>query len=57
MTELKNKGKELEGAWIHKAQEKVLSFDVRREKYTYMEARKYFADPRMSVLNIQQQQQ
>ncbi len=55
MIEPSNKGKELKGAWIRKKPEKVPAFDVRREKYTFLEARKDFTDPRTSTSNIHAQ--
>ncbi len=56
-TELKNKCKELDRAWIRKTPEKVPDFDVRREKDTFMEAREDFADPITSVSTAHQHQQ
>ncbi len=57
MTKQKNKGKELDGAWVHKAPEKVPSFDVRSEKEVFMEARKDFTDPGTSTSIAQQHRQ
>ena len=48
-TQVQNKGKQPDEAWVHKTPEKIPAFDVGREKGTFMEAKKYFADPRTSV--------
>ena len=44
-------------AWVRKTPEKILAFDVGREKETFMEAKKDFADPITSVTPAQQHQQ
>ncbi len=54
-TQVQNKGKQIEEPWVHKTPEKIPAFDVRREKDTFMEARKDFADLNMSVAATQQQ--
>src|SRR5271156_5824801 len=52
-TELQNKGKQIAEPWVRKTPEKIPSFDVRREKDTFMEARKDFADSSTSVSTTQ----
>ena len=52
-TQVQNKGKHPDEAWVHKTPEKIPAFDVGREKGTLMEAKKDFADPRTSVANTQ----
>ena len=52
---MQNKGKQIEEHWVRRTPEKILAFDVRREKYRFMEARKDLADPNMSVATTQQQ--
>ena len=56
MTQVQNKGKQPDEAWVRKTPEKIPAFDVGREKGTFMEAKKYFADPRTSVETMQQHQ-
>ena len=56
-TQVQNKGKQPDKAWVHKTPEKIPSFDVGREKRTFMEAKKDFADSRPSVATTQQHQQ
>ena len=53
MTQVHNKEKQPDKAWVHKTPEKIPAFDVGREKGTFMEAKKYFADPRTSVATTQ----
>ena len=48
-TQVQNKGKQPDEAWVCKTREKIPAFDVGREKGTFMEARQDFADPRTSV--------
>ena len=43
--------------WVRKTPEKILAFDVGKEKGTIMEAKKYFADMRTSVETTQQHHQ
>ena len=43
-TQVPNKGKHLDEAWVRKTPEKILAFDVGREKGTFMEAKKDFAE-------------
>ena len=43
-TQVQNKGKQLDEAWVHRTPETILAFDVGREKGTFMEAKKHFAD-------------
>ena len=57
MTQVQNKEKQPDEVWIRKTPEKVPTFDVGREKETFMEARKDFADPSTSVAPAQQHQQ
>ena len=54
---MQNKGKQPDEAWVRKTPEKIPAFDVGREKGTFMEAKKYFVDPRTSVATTQQHQQ
>ena len=56
-TQVQNKGKQPDEAWVHKTPEKIPILDVGREKGTFMEAKKYFADPRTLVTTMQQYQQ
>ena len=56
-TQVNNKEKHPDEAWVRKTPEKILAFDVGREKGTFMEAKKDFADPRTSVATTQQHQQ
>ena len=57
MTQVQNKEKQPDEAWVCKTPEKIPAFDVGREKGTFMEAKKDFADPRTSVATTQQHQQ
>ena len=57
MTQVQNKGKQPDEAWVRKTPEKIPAFDVGREKGTFMEAKKDFADLRTSVATTQQHQQ
>ena len=52
-----NKGKQLDEAWVRKTPKKITAFDVGREKETFMEAQKDFAELRTSVATMQQHQQ
>ena len=54
-TQVQNK--QPDEAWVCKTPQKIPSFDVGREKGTFMEAKKDFADPRTSVATAQQHQQ
>ena len=56
-THILNKEKQPEEAWVHKAPEKIPTFDVEREKETFMGAKSDFADPSPSVSPAQQHQQ
>ena len=56
-TQVENKWKQSDEAWVRKTPEKILAFDVGREKGTFMEAKKDFADTRTSVATTQQHQQ
>ena len=56
MMQVPNKGKQPDEAWVCKTPEKSPAFNVGREKGTFMEAKKYFADPRTSVATTQQHQ-
>ena len=44
-TQVQNTEKQSVEAWVHKTPEKILSFDVDREKETFMEGKRDFADP------------
>ena len=55
-TEAQNKEKQPAEAWVRKAPEKIPAFDVEREKETFMEAKRDFADPNTSVIPAQQPQ-
>ena len=55
-TEVQNKEKQSTEAWVRKAPEKIPAFDVEREKETFMEAKRDFADPNTSVVPAQQPQ-
>ena len=54
MTQVQNKEKQPDEAWVCKTPEKIPVFDVGREIGTFMEAKKDFADPRTSVATAQQ---
>ena len=54
--QVQNKEKQPDEAWVRKTPEKIPSFDVGREKGTFMESKKDFADPRTSVATTQQHQ-
>ena len=56
-TEAQNKEKQPAEAWVRKAPEKIPAFDVKREKETFMETKRDFADPNTSVVPAQQPQQ
>ena len=53
-TQIQNKEKQPDEAWVRKTPEKNPSFDVGREKGTFLEAKKDFVDPRTSVATTQQ---
>ena len=57
MTEVQTKKKQPDEAWVRKTPEKIPTFDVGREKETFIEARKDFADLSTSVAPAQQHQQ
>ena len=57
MTQVQNKEKQPDEAWVRKTPEKILAFDVEREKETFMDEKKDFADPSISVAPAQQHQQ
>ena len=57
MTQVQNIAKQPEEPRVRKTLEKIPSFDVGREKETFMEAKQDFADPRTSVATTQQQSQ
>ena len=57
MTEAQNKEKQPDEAWVRKAPAKVPSIDIKREKQTFLEANKYFADPSTVVVPAQPHQQ
>ena len=48
-TEVHNKEKQPDEDWVRKAPTKVPACDIEREKETFMEAKKDFADPSTSV--------
>ena len=52
-TQVHNKEKQPGEAWVHKTPEKIPAFDVEREKETFREAKKDFADPSTSVAPAQ----
>ena len=54
---MQNTEKQSVKAWVCKTPEKIPAFDVGREKGTFMEAKKDFADLRTSVATTQQHQQ
>ena len=56
MQVLNTKKQSLE-AWVRNTPEKIPSFDVDREKETFMEAKRDFADPGTSVATAHQHQQ
>jgi len=56
-TQVQTKEKQPDEAWVRKTPEKIPAFDVEREKETFMEAKKDFADPSTSVAPAQQHQQ
>ena len=56
-TQVQHKEKQADEAWVRKTPEKVTTLDVDREKETFMEAKKDFADPSTSVAPTQQHQQ
>ena len=56
-TQVHNKEKQPDEAWVCKNLEKILAFDVGREKGTFKEAKKEFVDPRTPVATTQQHQQ
>ena len=56
MTQMQNKEKQPDKAWVRKTPDKIPAFDVGREKGTFMEAKKYFAGPGTSVATMQQHQ-
>ena len=47
--EVQNKEKQPAEAWVRKAPEKIPAFDVKREKETFMESKRDFADLSTSV--------
>ena len=57
MTQVQNKKKQPDEAWVCKTPEKILAFDVGREKETFIEAKKDFVDPSTSGAPAQQHQQ
>ena len=57
MTHVQNREKQPDKAWVRKTPEKVPTFDVGKEKETFMEAKKDFVDPSIAVAPVQQHQQ
>ena len=57
MMHIQNKEKQPDEAWVRTALEKILAFDVEREKETFMEAKRDFVDPSTSVAPAQPQKQ
>ena len=51
--QVQTKEKQPDEAWVRKTPEKIPVFDVEREKETFMEAKKDFADPSTSVAPAQ----
>ena len=56
-TQVQNKEKQPDEAWVHKTLDKIPTFNVGREKETFMEAKKDFVDPSTAVAPAQQHQQ
>ena len=56
-TEARHKDKYPNEAWVRKDPAKVPASDVKREKETFMEAKRDFTDPNTSVAPAQQHQQ
>ena len=56
-THIQNKEKQPDEAWVRKAPEKVPTFDIEREKETFMESKRDFIDPSTSVAPAQPHQQ
>ena len=54
---MQNKEKQPDKAWVRKTPNKIPTFDVGREKETFMEAKKDFADPSTFIAPAQQHQQ
>ena len=54
--QVQNKEKQPDEAWVRKTLDKIIAFDVGREKGTFMEAKKDFVDLRTSVATMQQHQ-
>ena len=57
MTQVQNKEKQLDEAWVCKTPEKILAFNVGREKETFLEDKRDFAETGTSVATTQQHQQ
>ena len=55
--QIQNKEKQPDEAWVRKAPEKIPTFDVGREKETFMESQKDFVDLSTSIAPAQQHQQ
>ena len=55
-TQIQNKEKQLDEAWVRKAPEKIPTFDVGREKETFLEAKNDFVDPSTPVAAAEQHQ-
>ena len=51
-TQVQNKEKQPDEAWVHKTLEKVPTFYVGREKETFMEAKKDFVDLSTTVAPV-----
>ena len=51
--EVQTKEKQPDRAWVRKTPEKILAFNVGREKATFMEDKKDFASSRTSVATTQ----
>ena len=52
-TQVQNKEKQLDEGWVHRTPEKVPTFNVDREKETFMEAKKDFLDLSIVVASAQ----
>ena len=48
-TQVQNNEKQPDEAWVRKTPEKVPTFDVGKERETFMEAKKDFVDPSTAV--------
>ena len=49
MMQVENKGKQPDKAWVRKTPENIPSFDIEREKETFLESKRDFANSDTSV--------